>query len=361
MAGESFHPQNPDPSAFTKENLGTVLSNQNLPGEYLIPDTEIKYRGTAYTIEYDSGCVKIELSGEEDYECPRIMYYPSESNVIGTLANPLDIRVLPEMVYQLASEFMKANISRAGEVRELFGGYKIEFDPDSKTSYVIDKDYKTRVPLFQASSGLQSLTPLVVVSDYFFSSLEGDYLDRLKRESYLIRDDILERVKDRELRGKLEAFFASNLKNTFSSGEVEKIRFSVDGLVNSSLIQIVEEPEQNLYPSSQVEMLMKLVSNTTENGKLVMTTHSPYILSVVENYNYAYDQYIQFGKTIEEVPKRLFMPFECVEAYKMENGRIRSIMDAEARMVDGSEIDGCSSFINSVFDKIYKLGEESEA
>ncbi len=54
MAGESFHPQNPDPSAFTKENLGTVLSNQNLPGEYLIPDTEIKYRGTAYTIEYDS-------------------------------------------------------------------------------------------------------------------------------------------------------------------------------------------------------------------------------------------------------------------------------------------------------------------
>lgn len=84
------------------------------------------------------------------------MYYPSERNVIGTLANPLDIRVLPEMVYQLASEFMKANISRAGEVRELFGGYKIEFDPDSKVCYVIDKDYKTRVHLFLASSGLQS-------------------------------------------------------------------------------------------------------------------------------------------------------------------------------------------------------------
>ncbi len=26
-----------DPSAFTGENLGTVLSNQNLPGEYLTP------------------------------------------------------------------------------------------------------------------------------------------------------------------------------------------------------------------------------------------------------------------------------------------------------------------------------------
>lgn len=289
------------------------------------------------------------------------MYYPSERNVIGTLANPLDIRVLPEMVYQLASEFMNANIGRAGEVRELFGGYKVEFDPDSKICYVIYKDCRTRVSLFQASSGLQSLAPLVVVSDYFFSSIDGDYLDRLKRESYLIRDDIIDRVKDRELRGKLEAFFASNLKNIFSPGEVEKIRYSVDGLVNSSLIQIVEEPEHNLYPSSQVEMLKRLVSNTTENGKLVMTTHSPYILSVVENYNYAYDQYLKYGKTGEEIPKRLFMPFECVEAYKMENGAVRSIMNAEARMIDGSEIDGCSSSINSVFDKIYQLGEDGEA
>ncbi len=200
-----------------------------------------------------------------------------------------------------------------------------------------------------------------MVSDYFFSSLCGDYLDRLKRESYLIRDDILDRVKDRELRSKAEAFFASNLKSIFSPGEVEKIRYSVDGLVNSSLIQIVEEPGQNLFPSSQVEMLKRLVSNTTENGKLVMTTHSPYILSVVENYNYAYDQYVKYGKTIEEVPKRLFMPFECVEAYKMENGAVRSIMNAEARMIDGSEIDGCSSSINSVFDKIYQLGEDVEA
>lgn len=108
--------------------------------------------------------MRIEPSDEEGYECPRIVYYPSERNVIGTLANPLDIRVLPEMVYQLASEFMKANISRAGEVRELFGGYKIEFDPDSKVCYVIDKDYKTRVHLFLASSGLQSSSWYLIIS-----------------------------------------------------------------------------------------------------------------------------------------------------------------------------------------------------
>lgn len=54
--------------------------------------------------------------------------------------------------------------------------------------------------------------------------------------------------------------------------------------VNSCLWQIVEESEQNLYPVSQIKMVDRLIENTGKRGKLVMTTHSPYVLSILNNY-----------------------------------------------------------------------------
>ena len=49
----------------------------------------------------------------------------------------------------------------------------------------------------------------------------------------------------------------------------------------SSFINIVEEPEQNLFPVSQRHILNKLLEfvNMNEGNELVMTTHSPYIIN----------------------------------------------------------------------------------
>ena len=49
----------------------------------------------------------------------------------------------------------------------------------------------------------------------------------------------------------------------------------------SSFINVVEEPEQNLYPTSQKDILFSLFSSKNKNdlNKLVITTHSPYIIN----------------------------------------------------------------------------------
>ncbi|MCP6711396.1 ATP-binding protein, partial [Klebsiella pneumoniae] len=49
----------------------------------------------------------------------------------------------------------------------------------------------------------------------------------------------------------------------------------------SAFINIVEEPEQNLFPSSQWEMLKSLLefNRQGKSNRLVLTTHSPYIVS----------------------------------------------------------------------------------
>jgi len=49
----------------------------------------------------------------------------------------------------------------------------------------------------------------------------------------------------------------------------------------TSFVNIVEEPEQNLFPTSQKKILYALFRNTNKNinNKLILTTHSPYIIN----------------------------------------------------------------------------------
>ena len=52
---------------------------------------------------------------------------------------------------------------------------------------------------------------------------------------------------------------------------------------NVCLWNIVEEMEQNLYPSSQMAVLLSLLAifNQVDGNELILTTHSPYILDYV--------------------------------------------------------------------------------
>lgn len=62
----------------------------------------------------------------------------------------------------------------------------------------------------------------------------------------------------------------------------------ISGIVNSCFVNIVEEPEQNLYPNSQKALMECLVrSIQCPSNRLIFTTHSPYILGTVNNCLYA--------------------------------------------------------------------------
>ena len=49
----------------------------------------------------------------------------------------------------------------------------------------------------------------------------------------------------------------------------------------SAFVNIVEEPEQNLYPESQWMIMKQLLAfnNALETNRLVVTTHSPYLIN----------------------------------------------------------------------------------
>lgn len=347
--------------AITVSDLSTLLMNQNLPWEYIKDTTEIEYIGQAYSLSLSGRKFKTNERDIDSYICPKILYVPSERNVLSVIENAWDVKGLTEMVSQLASEFLNASRRVGKRSRRLFPYYTIAFDPETRKSFVKVDSEDSVVPLTQASSGLQSIAPLVVVSDYMAKGLEEDFLDRLKKESVNIKSAALkafDTVKSDELYTKLANYFASGLTKGFSENDIKILKEQLGKYVNSCLWEIVEEPEQNLFPLSQVEILKKLVEYTSsQDDKLVMTTHSPYILSAMNNFIFAKDQFDKYQRKVSGIPERLFIDFTDVGAYKVGNGYVKDIMDKDSRMIDVTEIDECSRDINNTFDRLLSIGE----
>lgn len=78
-----------------------------------------------------------------------------------------------------------------------------------------------------------------------------------------------------------------------SSGQQESIRILQDLflviLQNQKVLRIIEEPEAHLFPIAQKQMieLLALMVNKNEDSRLIITTHSPYILSTFNNLLFA--------------------------------------------------------------------------
>lgn len=69
-------------------------------------------------------------------------------------------------------------------------------------------------------------------------------------------------------------------------GEVQQLADLVMSVINSCNLNIVEEPEQNLFPLSQRKVLEGLLTHYNKNPKnqLFITTHSPFIISYLTLY-----------------------------------------------------------------------------
>jgi hypothetical protein len=72
--------------------------------------------------------------------------------------------------------------------------------------------------------------------------------------------------------------FNENFSTEEKSAKVKQIDSKY---LNTCFINIVEEPEQNLFPTSQKQMLYSLLefNNLAQGNKLIVTTHSPYLIN----------------------------------------------------------------------------------
>lgn len=240
---------------------------QNLKN-YFNHETEIQFEGIAYKFHYKNGRLSIDEVKGHKYLVPKIMYVPAERNFVSAVAQPEKLKYLPKTLYTFLEEFERSKNELIDFLYLPINNLRFSHDNKKGISKIIGDDYD--LPLYEASSGLQSSIPLFLVSK---NLAEG--IDR-------ISDNSISKVSLEEMQT-LRIRILSLIRNDNLTEEIRNQAIELLSSVtkNDCFINVVEEPEQNLFPSSQRSILNSLLefNSINEGNMLVMTTHSPYLIN----------------------------------------------------------------------------------
>ena len=128
-------------------------------------------------------------------------------------------------------------------------------------------------------------------------------------------------------------------------------------LNNKKSFFIIEEPESHLFPNAQ-KLIAEFISLAKNGGnKILLTTHSPYILGSINNMLYANRISKEVNKRhLEKIISALkWLNFENVSAYYVEAGVIQSCLDEDFEAINNEIIDGASDEINTDYEKMVEL------
>lgn len=330
------------------------LAYQNL-SNYINDDSYIDYIGNAYhlTFEYNQFTVQSNVQNSV-YSFPKIMYVPAERNFVSSVDRPDLVKRLPLPLYTFMDEYEDAK-QRITESEILpIGDVRFEYKKQNKKSYLVGKDYS--IELLEASSGFQSLVPLVLVTRHLS--------EIIKNKGSETRKDISREEEEKIRRAVTKLLEDKNISEDVMRVVLEKIssKFKYESFIN-----VVEEPEQNLYPASQKSILFELLKHRNENpnNKLIITTHSPYIinfLSVAIQASYLRTKTQNSNlltKISSIVPFNSTVDSKEVLIYQLENqGTIKKLVDVEGIPSDKNFLNKSLAEGNILFDSLLEIEQE---
>lgn len=268
--------------------------------EYFSDSSEIHFESDYIKIDYASEQLTVELKQDENYYRQKICYIPAERNMV----------TLPELQgFEFGTTNLRSFLFDWFNAREFYNdenkadimglGVKYFFDKEQKKfkdriEHINGQTYG--IPLSSASSGLQSIVPLLVMLQYY----SGQYFTVASQKKSFDQDAkviklmpalaeryILKPYKPNHIpseSGKL----LIEISTKFRGGDkkCQELMFNYQEALNRLLNPvkttfIIEEPEQNLYPDTQLELIEKLtlLCQQERRHECTLTTHSPYIVN----------------------------------------------------------------------------------
>jgi hypothetical protein len=208
--------------------------------------------------------------------------------------------------------------------------------------FVKGGDYK--IPLSDSASGFQSVVPMYVVAEFLSKITErGKRMDDLEREQFIEQSTLI-------------------LHNPRYTQEQKDILLSrlADGINIQSVFNIIEEPEQNLFPQTQVDLFNDIVSlsSTGNQSSVFITTHSPYLLAAANILLFAGKLHglgVEQEKVIEITQTNAIIPQNEFTAYSVSEGTCTPLVDEQTGLIKENELDTASDYNAEVFDQLYQL------
>lgn len=282
--------------------------------DFVNDNTEIAYESSYMRFSYIHKQQKFHFewkSSRWEYQRPKVSYIPSERNLVAAIPNWFQVNFESDNIQEFMADWEDARKSKAKGYEVLNLGVSYYYNPANKSDNVRLSNTKT-IKFSNSSSGLQSLIPLLVMLSYITS-------DEYRQEKYRNFDKSKERGN---LLIALTKYYREHLDELRSLVSVAKEQRLIwdDGFGNTQYQQAVidmfddisqrfitthhcdiflEEPEQNLFPSTQGVLIHHLMALTEDHRQhqLFIATHSPYILGkMLERTDYDFGFfYIQHG------------------------------------------------------------------
>ena len=330
--------------------------------DYLNADTEIEYEGYSYRLELTGSSNKIiEATKLNDNPViqPKIMYVPAERNFLSSIANISKVSdFLVGSLKNYSIEFRNAQLAQQGKPIELpIKDTKIIYESQEDENYLMFNGKKLK--LTDASSGFHLIVPLHWVTKYLVEYVkqgEKKLLEMLSTDQTVRRN--------RELRE----------LNTLGLDE-ESLRKKEKSInekyISRYFVNIVEEPEQNLFPVSQRKLLNSLLAYNNGSNMLLMTTHSPYIvnyLTLVIQADLLHKKIVAskkenkgdlLARLNKVVPLESFVSGADTIFYELsDEGKITRLPDYEGLPSDKNELNKFLMEGNQLFDTLLEIEEE---
>ncbi len=195
-------------------------------------------------------------------------------------------------------------------------------------------------------------TDFKIIDDLIIEILGGKY-QRIKSKDYIIHED----------KRKINLAYASSgqqetLPLALILKALTKISFTGGGLT-----LYIEEPEAHLFPSAQkkvVELIVSVFKLSKCESQIILTTHSPYIISSFNNLLQAglIEEKNNDEKLYEIVNKLFIIPKNNLNAVSVEKQQFKSILDEDFGLIDSEYLDSISSIISNEFNQLIDFEHE---
>lgn len=346
-----------------------LLEFHKMDKGYFSDDSEIVFVSEWVTITFNGKSKKThftpKLKTNKRYDNLKIEYIPAERNFVASIRNLGKYSDGYDNIINFLNDWNtnKETITEEGDysipLNTMNVSYK--YDPNTRED-ILTLDDEKKILLQHSSSGQQSIIPLLIVCEFMTTALYNQKRTPSSIEQKYIKGKLTEEMKaDYEWVIKEESHpHKSNNTQDFTSLKKTKekiwneIGFSPD-YKHSNII--IEEPEQNLFPETQKELiyhLLNIVSRTDKNHSLTLTTHSPYVL-------YALNNCMLGGLVKDNIPtdeldefqsKSSWIDPELVSVWEIENKTIRPIKNNETGTVSKHYFNG---IMNDVMEEYYDL------
>ena len=314
---------------------------------YFQDDTLIEYVGDVVNI-----CVKGR--GQETFlvckeDCwksrynTKLSYIPAERNLVSAIRNINSVYKTDDRdtLFNFILEWneCRRNFTSDSQLR-LSLTENFQYYDEVGQDFVVLPNGKN-ITSFYASSGVQSVIPIDVISEYVTSSVG-------KVVKYSV-DDLMSRMM--EMLGHKVGSQDATAKLDEKMDEMREF------MIYKSAQLFIEEPEQNLYPDAQrvlVQNLVRRIKKAQSIGDkesiLMMTTHSPYVLSTLNALMadaFAMQQKPKNMRLKEVVDTSTLLPLSAYSAYYINNeGMFENIKDMEIPMFSGIDLDSVSDWVD---------------